>query len=381
MAIQISSAFDGGNIRVLDASNRSNIKLEIAPDAHSSYFQWFYFRLVGAQGSEHVLNLVNAGNATFGGWQGYRAVASYDRHTWFRVDTVFDGQTLTIRHAPRHSAVYYASFAPYSMERHGDLIARSLGSGLAELEPIGQSLDGQDIDLLRIGNTEHQRPNFWVVARQHPGETMAQWWMEGFLERLLRHDDDVATALRSRAVMHIVPNMNPDGSRRGYLRTNAAGTDLNRAWLDPSLDTSPEVYLVRQHMMEARPDVFLDVHGDEVLPHCFIVGADGVPGWDERMATLLARFKSVLETANPDFQTSAGYPVPAPGQANLRIGTNYVGETFRNLAMTLEMPFKDTTHTPDATFGWSPARCRQLGSDCVAALADISSALLEGAPE
>src|SRR3546814_4092300 len=68
----------------------------------------------------------------------------------------------------------------------------------------------------------------WLYARQHPGETMAEWWMEGALERLTDVADPVARSLRRKARFHIVPNMNPDGSFRGHLRTNAAGVNLNR---------------------------------------------------------------------------------------------------------------------------------------------------------
>ncbi len=38
-----------------------------------------------------------------------------------------------------------------------------------------------------------------------------------------------------------VPNMNPDGSYRGHLRTNASGANLNREWKNPTLERSPEV--------------------------------------------------------------------------------------------------------------------------------------------
>ena len=79
---------------------------------------------------------------------------------------------------------------------------------------------------------------------------MAEWWMEGFLDRLLDPGDRTAARLRDRAVFHIVPNMNPDGSRRGHLRTNATGTNLNREWSEPAMDRSPEVFLVRQRMQE-----------------------------------------------------------------------------------------------------------------------------------
>ncbi len=39
-----------------------------------------------------------------------------------------------------------------------------------------------------------------------------------------------------------MPNVNPDGSIRGHLRTNATGANLNREWQDPTLERSPEVH-------------------------------------------------------------------------------------------------------------------------------------------
>ena len=48
--------------------------------------------------------------------------------------------------------------------------------------------------------------------------------------------------------------MNPDGSWRGHLRTNASGANLNREWDHPSLEKSPEVYYVRNKMDKARPN-------------------------------------------------------------------------------------------------------------------------------
>ena len=49
---------------------------------------------------------------------------------------------------------------------------------------------------------------FWVVARQHPGETQASWWMEGFIRRLLDSSDAIANVLLSNIDFYIVPNMN-----------------------------------------------------------------------------------------------------------------------------------------------------------------------------
>jgi murein tripeptide amidase MpaA len=94
----------------------------------------------------------------------------------------------------------------------------------------------------------------WLYARQHPGESMAEWWMEGALEKLTDPDDPVARVLRRECTFHVVPNMNPDGSRRGHLRTNAVGVNLNREWHAPSGRQEPEVLCVRNAMDEAPPD-------------------------------------------------------------------------------------------------------------------------------
>ena len=258
------------------------------------------------------------------------------------------------------------------MERHADLIARSLQSARCSLEVVGQSLDGQDIDLLKISSggstpTKH----CWLIARQHPGETMAQWWMEGALEWLLDPTNAQSRALLERCTFFVVPNMNPDGSRRGHLRTyNAAGRNLNREWAEPAMDAAPEVFVVREAMAREGVDFFLDVHGDESLPYCFIAGVEGLSGWDRSSQAQLDFYKNRLADLNPDFQTAVGYPSKAPGEANLTMAGGHVGHHFGCLAMTLEMPFKDTIATPDPTVGWNGPRSKSLAHSCLVTVSD-----------
>jgi murein tripeptide amidase MpaA len=367
--MRISSSFDGGNITCLACSDPGDIQLAINKDNNSDFYQWFYFRLTGARGTACTLKLTNAGGAAYtGGWNDYRAVASYDRKAWFRVPTDYDGTVLRIRHTPERDAVYYAYFAPYSMERHADLIAEALSAPNVRLDVLGATLDGQDLDLLRFGAAAPGKRVCWVIARQHPGETMAEWWMEGFLHRLLDPADPVAREVLKRAVLNVVPNMNPDGSRRGHLRTNAAGANLNREWQNPTMERSPEVFLVRRAMQESGVDFCLDVHGDETLPYNFLISAAGIPSATEKQAALYRSYCEALRRVNPDFQTEHGYPEGKPGSANMTLCSSWVAEAFGCLATTLEMPFKDTVDTPDERFGWSPDRSRNLGGSCLDAL-------------
>ena len=370
MTIMISSEFDGGNVDVVDAGE-DGARLAIRRDAGSEFYQWFHFRVAGGRGRALTLRIENAKGAAYpAGWTGYRAVASEDRKTWRRVETAFDGETQTISPTPCRDAVWYAYFAPYSMERHADLLAQAQASPLVSLQPLGKTLDGQDLDLLRIGDGSLR---LWTIARQHPGETMAEWWMEGFLQRLLDGGDACALELLRRATLFVVPNMNPDGSRRGHLRMNAVGANLNREWETPTQARSPEVALVRAAMEREGVDFCLDVHGDEALPYVFCAGAQGIPHWTERLAGLDADFRTALRRASPDFQTEHGYGDRGP--ANMTMCTPWVAERFDCLALTLEMPFKDNANAPDAAEGWSPARSGKLGAACLEAMLAVASGL------
>lgn len=370
MSLSISSAFDGGNIVVKDASDPDHVRLEIAKDHQSDFYQWFNFRVTGEKGQKLRLVIENAGGAAYPkGWENYRAVVSSDLETWQRVATRYDGKTLTIDAELTGSLIYIAYFAPYTSEQHQRLVASVQRDPRARVSALGQTLDGRDLDLLTIGDPGPGKRALWITARQHPGETMAEWWMEGFLDRLLDPICADARHLLEQAVFYVVPNMNPDGSARGHLRTNAAGVNLNREWQAPSPEQSPEVYLVLNRMIETGCDLALDVHGDEALPYNFIAGTEGIPGWNDRLAKLLDRFKTAyVKSSKGAFQTQYGYPTNAPSKANMTICSNALAERFDCLAMTLEMPFKDDANHPDATFGWSPDRAKQLGADVLAPL-------------
>lgn len=367
--IQISSAFDSGNIELVSAERPDAIRLRIRRDAQSDFFQWFHFRLSGARGVDCVLRIENAGDAAYPkGWEDYQAVASTDRESWVRVPTRYEDGVLSISTTPASDVIWFAYFAPYSLERHHDLIAQALTSPVVRHEVVGHSVEGREIDLLRLGTPAPDKKTVWMIGRQHPGESMAEWWMEGALERLTDPDDPVAGALLDRAVFYVVPNMNPDGSVRGHLRTNAVGANLNREWADPSAERSPEVLAVRNRMDQTGMDVCLDVHGDEAIPHNFIAGTDGVPSWTPARQAQLDGYRTLLAKLCPDFQTRYGYPPNPPGKANLTMCSNQVAERFGALAMTLEMPFKDANDRPDPVQGWSPERCRHLARGCLDAL-------------
>jgi len=371
--MKISSDFDSGNILVQDASDPHKVLLAMRKDLNSDHFQWFHFHVEGlTSGARHDFSITNAGQSAYShAWTGYNAAASYDQKSWFRVPSRFENGALSFGLEPDQAQIWFAYFEPYSRERHVALIAKALALPGVELQACGRSIEGRDIELLRVHRHGGASRKVWIIAQQHPGEHMAEWFMEGIIERLGDAGDSELNALLQQADLYLVPNMNPDGAFRGHLRTNAAGQDLNRAWQSASVERSPEVFFVQQAMREIGVDLFLDIHGDEEIPHVFTAGCEGNPGFTPRLEALETEFRQRLVDCGAEFQTRFGYPRSAPGQANLNLACNAVGQEFDCLSFTLEMPFKDHDDTPNPTTGWNGQRSKKLAADMLGVIGQM----------
>ena len=361
--MEVSQGFDSGAIEVIacaDTCADLAIRHDItAAGQLGEFLQWFHFRVSGVEDAGAELRIVNAGATTYpDGWRDYRAVASWNRRDWERIPTRYDGQVLTISLPPAPGPSYIAYFEPYSWERHLALLADCISRG-ARLRRLGASIQGRDIDALVVGKGE--RP-VWIIARQHPGETMAEWFVDGLLQRLLDPTDPLSSAVQAAATFYIVPNMNPDGAVLGNLRTNAAGANLNREWLAPSIERSPEVMCVRESLHATGCSAFFDIHGDENLPYVFVAGCEMLPSFTPRQAEEQAAFAADFRAASNDFQSEHGYHASKYQDDVLKLASKYVGHTFGCLSLTLEMPFKDNANAPDPRFGWSSLRSARLGA-------------------
>ena len=403
-AISISDAFDGGNIELVQQQSNGNenewtVELRIKPDPYSNFektthMQYFSFRATPCK-QQHLplrvtFSIINAGDVSYPqAWKGSTVCyapnleeeAQSDLGGWQRnLGTSYDEDskvlswTHTFDNKPGDNSsgsLYFSYFPPFSYQRHLNLVAKCANSPLATVETLGQSLDGREIDMIQIGTGDRQA---WIIHRQHPGESQAEYYAEGLLTRLLGLDkqgemDGTVRTILQQYTLHIVPNMCPDGAVRGHLRTNACGANLNREWATiqddypaPTLERSPEVYHVLKRMDETGVDLFLDIHGDEELPVVFLAGAQGTPHWGERLERLHGAFLGAYHRANSDMQQTIGYTPVDPSKVVVNTATKVVATRFNTFASTLEMPFKDCATNPDPKRGWSPNRCRMLGA-------------------
>ena len=209
-----------------------------------------------------------------------------------------------------------------------------------------------------------------MIARQHPGETMAEWFVDGMLERLLEH---AATPSRGRcsqrAVVHVVPNMNPDGGVRGNLRTNAAGANLNREWLGAERRAQSRGAARsrgdgrnRRRRVSRRPrrrGLALCIRRRRRAP-ARLLGQAGA---------LQRSFIAAFKTASPDFQDVHGYPSDKDTKVNLTLASKYVGHTFGCLALTLEIAVQGQRQFPRPGGGVERRAQHRIGRGGARALA------------
>ncbi|GAA0543783.1 murein tripeptide amidase MpaA [Rhizomicrobium palustre] len=362
-ALHLSSDFEGGNGKLI-ALTPNGAEIEIAKDKDAPWSQWFYVKLTGGAGQERVLTIRNAHATTYSeGWPGYRAFVSEDGEAWLRATTRYEDGALVIRYTAQSETLWFAYFVPYTVARLEALLEDARGAG-ASLRVLGKSHEDRPIHCVSLGQGETP---VWIVARQHPGETMASWWVEGFLRRLVSADPLAQKLLREMS-FHIVPLANIDGAVRGHLRGSASGLDLNRQWAQPDPVLAPEIAAILRAMEEMGCAALVDVHGDETIPHIF---TDGDPEASPERSAGLARFNAALLKENPAFQVAVGYDASYAGSGAPGMCARAIGRRFDAVGLTLEMPFKDAEEIPAAAPCWSHEGAMRLGHDSLAAIAAI----------
>jgi hypothetical protein len=214
-------------------------------------------------------NLDNVWNGQPGSVAGeLKSVAiSDDGKTWRTVPTnSLPGNRVQLRVTMTGSRLYVARMEPYRLSDLDRLLETVRSHRLVRIEPIGQTVDGRQLEIIRIGDPAAPHRVF-VRARAHPWEAGSNWVAQGLIDRLLADDEESKRFLRVYNVS-VLPMANKDGVARGATRFNLRGMDLNRNWdkpADPELspeNTALERWLESEISAGRKPQLALELHND-----------------------------------------------------------------------------------------------------------------------
>lgn len=321
-AIAFDSNLECGNAVDFQRVADGEYSFRIRPDTNSDDRQWFLFRVRHAAGVPlkfHILG-TDATNIPVH-WEHSLPVASSDGgRTWRHIDgpTSHANNVFTFQHVPRSAEERIAFHDVYGYSEHRAAVARWSSHPAVSQRVLGQSIEGRDIDLLRITESPAgSRPRgIWITCRQHAGETSSSYTLEGFMAWLLSAEAE-AVALRRNAVVNLVPMVNPDGVEAGNYRDNIAGVNLNRIWNETDLATCPEVHHIQGAITRwveegNRYDLYLDLHSDSEgwCHYCFYAGESMRPplyAHPERYGADSRRFVDAVARRVPeDFDPNQG---------------------------------------------------------------------------
>lgn len=162
--------------------------------------------------------------------------------------------------------LYIARIEPYRLSDLDRLLASIRDNPLVEITPIGRTVQGRELEIVRIGNPDAPYRVF-VRARAHAFESGGNWVAQGLVKRLLRGDADAKRFLE-RYCLYLMPMANKDGVAMGRTRFNLQGKDLNRDWNAPASEQfAPENYALEQwleRMIAAglKPHLAIELHND-----------------------------------------------------------------------------------------------------------------------
>jgi hypothetical protein len=231
-----------------------------------------HFRLCARPGSKLTLEFRNLDNV----WNGKpgsvarelkTVVISEDGEHWQPVPTTAlpDSRVQLSVEMPGPK-LYVARVEPYRISDLDRLLASIRKNRLVEITPIGRTVQGRQLEIIRVGKARAPYRVF-IRARAHPWEAGGNWVVAGLIGRLLQGDREAKHFLGHYAI-YVLPMANKDGVALGRTRFNLQGKDLNRDWdkpADPNL--APENYALErwlEKMIETgrAPHLALELHND-----------------------------------------------------------------------------------------------------------------------
>jgi hypothetical protein len=136
------------------------------------------------------------------------------------------------------------------------LISKRKDNTLYEIRSVGESFEGREIQMLKIG-TGPRKVLLWTQMHgDEPTATMASFDIFNFFESKNDGFDSIRKEILTNTTLYFLPMLNPDGAER-YQRRNAQEIDINRDALDLQ---APESRILKGLQQSLQPEFGFNLH-------------------------------------------------------------------------------------------------------------------------
>jgi hypothetical protein len=404
---QFAADFEGGNLGQVFLVGTREYEIHLLPDPSPHYSAlWYFFRVeqiprgdyhftitgffrdaplhqIGVQPVALSMNGTRDGI----GWQRFGDQINFwqssHKPLWSLSFSFNVGDTDTM---------YFAYVYPYTYSELRAWISRQPAPFLAC--PVTRSHGGVDVPIIfwdadlqtflglsairnqPKGLRDYCKPLIVVAARHHPGEPVASYAMEAFMDGLFGE-----TVAGKRLLLNfsflLIPMVNVDGVICGYYRPSLTGYDMNRSWILPQKKKNPVEFAIIQildRLVKSRPLLFLlDFHGHSAQCNAFTYGVDNP---DVAYNHLQGLFPRQMSKVTSIFDERGGAMLePDAYSTTMRVALHHRYQI--PFAYTLEMSFGGLDIGPRCYTQLTPESYREVGAATVSAIAAM---LLEQIP-
>jgi hypothetical protein len=195
----------------------------------------------------------NAGRSPFSkGWVNYCPFISSNNSDWTKLDAgIFVEDAFIFEFNITGSNFFLSWYPPYPIEKYNKWL-----SEVRKNERLQVSTTASGTDFISYG--ERNKPLILFVSRQHPGESMTSFFVEGLIHAFSVQNLKVDKSPYSYVVF---PLLNISGVQVGNHRLNSEGADVNRSWNKTiSAEISDVKWVLKQY---PKVNAIIDIHGDE----------------------------------------------------------------------------------------------------------------------
>ena len=307
------SRFESGNLLCAFKTEKNSYQLYLQNDTNTTgYIQWFFFRVSNTKkGNKTNFTIINMLRSSCIYKKGLKIMiyskkqAQTENIGWHRdcenimyytnnlftynekskIKRSLNSLSFDYEFKYDNDTVYFANCCPYFYSKLvKEIKMKEKKHSFFFKKVITQTLGGNDLYLLNINTSKPQNKIYSanstpqldeklnqkiqktlnashpsdknnskkaviMIARQHPGETVGSYVIEGCIDFLLGKSEE-AKKLREIYNFQIIPMMNPDGVLVGNSRTGFAGCDLNRRWSKPNEIIHPEIYYTKKIILK-----------------------------------------------------------------------------------------------------------------------------------